>query len=135
MAASCNNVSTSVIAVPLHTYVHMSCYASRQGELLSCMPGSILLKALLPSITKMAQGHLLLAIILLLGAFAAVSGNRCTLEGPRADCGYLGIAESECLARSCCWNPTSDGLPWCHMPISEDDQCDDEGIRSDCGEN
>ncbi|EDQ90722.1 uncharacterized protein MONBRDRAFT_24380 [Monosiga brevicollis MX1] len=32
------------------------------------------------------------------------------------DCGYDGITEDECLQRSCCWNPTSHGIPECSIP-------------------
>jgi len=38
----------------------------------------------------------------------------CNAAGARRDCGYVGIDETECLSRACCWSPTSDGSPWCY---------------------
>lgn len=31
----------------------------------------------------------------------------------RSDCGFVGITESECASRACCWDPVNDGRPWC----------------------
>lgn len=32
------------------------------------------------------------------------------------DCGYLGISQSECINKGCCWQPTNDGSPYCTYP-------------------
>jgi len=37
----------------------------------------------------------------------------CDNNGNRRDCGYVGITEQECASRACCWDPTSNGTPWC----------------------
>lgn len=29
------------------------------------------------------------------------------------DCGYLGITQSECINKGCCWQPTNDNSPYC----------------------
>jgi glucoamylase len=29
------------------------------------------------------------------------------------DCGYLGISQSECISKGCCWQPTNDGSAYC----------------------
>jgi len=42
-----------------------------------------------------------------------VTNPFCNAAGSRQDCGYVGIDETECLSRACCWSPSSDGSPWC----------------------
>jgi len=48
----------------------------------------------------------------------------------RTDCGYIGIQQSECESKGCCWSPTDQEGPWCftaavestyelHAPLSE----------------
>ena len=38
-------------------------------------------------------------------------------EDERLDCGYMGIDESTCVSKGCCWTPTqAGGVPWCYKP-------------------
>src|SRR3989338_5604649 len=40
----------------------------------------------------------------------------CFPNNPRTDCGYSGINQQQCEAKSCCWapvNPNPANLPWC----------------------
>jgi CubicO group peptidase (beta-lactamase class C family) len=45
-------------------------------------------------------------------------GGQCDIEpGHKTDCGFKGITETECLARSCCWFPVPGNTtttPWCY---------------------
>ncbi len=34
-----------------------------------------------------------------------VRSQTCDANGPRTDCGYSGITQSECQAKGCCWSP------------------------------
>jgi len=58
-------------------------------------------------------------IVALAGAWGALgqSNERCAVDGPRTDCGWLGINELGCQARGCCWAPVFDSnspnKPWC----------------------
>lgn len=43
----------------------------------------------------------------------------CTLsDDQKADCGFMGINQQQCEAKSCCWKPANDlkGVPWCFYP-------------------
>ena len=49
------------------------------------------------------------------------SASNCTLELPRKDCGYVGIAEPQCLNIGCCWSPIQDNpdnKPWCAKRVA-----------------
>lgn len=54
-----------------------------------------------------------------LGLLAVCIAQSCTLsDDQKADCGYMGINQQQCEAKSCCWKPTNDlkGVPWCFYP-------------------
>ncbi len=55
---------------------------------------------------------------LLLLSSEAQRGAQCgQAESSRRDCGYMGITESGCGARGCCWTESnSPGVPWCYDP-------------------
>ena len=45
-----------------------------------------------------------------------VSSTSCGVDNSmKADCGYFGIQESDCLSKGCCWYAVNDGgkTPWC----------------------
>jgi len=39
--------------------------------------------------------------------------DKCSVDvSERRDCGYLGITQSQCEARGCCWRPAAPGQVW-----------------------
>lgn len=54
---------------------------------------------------------------------APSTAPQCQLPGERRqECGYLGITQGECEAKSCCWSPISGPVnyPWCFYPNDVD---------------
>ena len=41
--------------------------------------------------------------------------STCTVaDSEKVDCGFVGINQSQCETKGCCWVPSSkSGLPWC----------------------
>jgi glucoamylase len=37
----------------------------------------------------------------------------------RDDCGYIGITQSDCIEKSCCWQPTIDHSSYCTYPLTK----------------
>lgn len=37
----------------------------------------------------------------------------------RDDCGYIGITQTECIEKSCCWQPTNDNSAYCTYPLTQ----------------
>ena len=37
----------------------------------------------------------------------------------RNDCGYIGITQTECIEKSCCWQPTNDHSSYCTYPLNQ----------------
>jgi len=69
----------------------------------------------------MVAGVLFLAFL----ALTAAQNTTCDPNGPRTDCGFYGITQDQCQAKSCCWGPVfeADGsksgdTPWCFFPNS-----------------
>ncbi|CAD7697322.1 unnamed protein product [Ostreobium quekettii] len=58
-----------------------------------------------------------LAALAALSLAGAGSNERCVSDGPRRDCGWMGINDLACEARGCCWAPVFDSnapnRPWC----------------------
>jgi hypothetical protein len=44
--------------------------------------------------------------------------GKCSVSS-RTDCGWIGVGESTCEAKGCCWAPGSSGEPWCFYPASD----------------
>ncbi|KAI8597298.1 Six-hairpin glycosidase-like protein [Dissophora ornata] len=65
-------------------------------------------------ITILAAATLLKATL----ASPLVARTTCTnIEGIyRNDCGVVGTSQSSCSSNGCCWNPSTDGSPWCYYP-------------------
>ena len=65
----------------------------------------------------MNKGIICLSLILLT-SIAYCSSTECVAsEDERLDCGYMGIDQSKCEEKGCCWTPTSTGgVPWCYHP-------------------
>jgi glucoamylase len=63
----------------------------------------------------------LLAILGVLGTFAA----QCSLSDlEKVDCGYVGIDQSGCEAKGCCWATSSvSGTPWCFYGAGQSTSC------------
>jgi len=58
---------------------------------------------------------LLFRFICLCSIFAAIANADCVVKDyDKVDCGFNGITQSSCEAKSCCWaNSTTSGIPWC----------------------
>ncbi|ORX59825.1 Six-hairpin glycosidase [Hesseltinella vesiculosa] len=56
-------------------------------------------------------------------------------DSSRADCGYVGITQSICASRNCCWAPSStSGTPWCFFSNPTSTTCAvADASRTDCG--
>lgn len=58
---------------------------------------------------------------------AAGFSQQCDLQDQqKVDCGYMGIDQSGCQAKGCCWKPVFDysseklqGTPWCFYPSGQ----------------
>ena len=55
---------------------------------------------------------------LLIGTFftGMALAQSCEMEDPlKIDCGFMGIDQTQCEAKGCCWKPTNQlgGTPWC----------------------
>lgn len=53
-----------------------------------------------------------------------VSSTSCSVDNSmKADCGYFGIQESDCLSKGCCWYAVNDGgkTPWCYYGTQSTD--------------
>lgn len=70
---------------------------------------------------------------LIIGSLLTALGSTqsCSLaDSQKQDCGYLGINQSQCEAKGCCWRPVFDsekiptGTPWCFFPSSDPNPCD-----------
>jgi len=64
-------------------------------------------------------------IALFLCSIAVVSALNCAVnEYDKADCGFVGIDQSGCEAKSCCWAPSSiSGTPWCFKQAGAATSC------------
>jgi glucoamylase len=51
-------------------------------------------------------------------SFALICPDKSSANG-RSDCGYLGITQSECINKGCCWQPTNDNSAYCTYPNQE----------------
>ena len=52
--------------------------------------------------------------------WASASGPSCSVaDSDKVDCGYVGVTQSECEAKSCCWSPagTDSQTPWCFSSL------------------
>lgn len=50
----------------------------------------------------------------------------CTVDDPsKVDCGYVGVTQSLCEGKGCCWVPGAQGssTPWCFYPAGHTDVC------------
>lgn len=64
---------------------------------------------------------------LLVGSLVAAVGftQSCSLaDEQKVDCGYMGINQSQCEAKGCCWRPVFSeeklsGTPWCFFPSGQ----------------
>lgn len=61
------------------------------------------------------KSFIFVASFLVLGAEASKSLSCSIEDSQKIDCGYAGIDESACVAKSCCWSPAGDNssTPWC----------------------
>ena len=62
-----------------------------------------------------------LALLGVVGAFAA----QCSLSDyEKVDCGYVGIDQSGCESKGCCWqSSTTSGTPWCFYGAGQSTSC------------
>lgn len=57
--------------------------------------------------------------------WAAVHGDDCSVSNSdKQDCGFIGITESECTSKGCCWDSSvNDGTPWCFNKAGASSNC------------
>jgi len=60
----------------------------------------------------MKNNILLFLCLLPVISFALICPDKSSANG-RMDCGYLGITQSECINKGCCWQPTNDHSAYC----------------------
>ena len=67
----------------------------------------------------------LFLLSILLFVFIACCFADCTVSDPaKTDCGYMGINQAQCEAKSCCWvAAASSSVPWCFNPAGTTDIC------------
>ncbi|XP_055462993.1 trefoil factor 2-like [Psammomys obesus] len=70
------------------------------------------------------RGAHLLAVVLVLGLYALVEGQkpspcRCSRLAlyNREDCGFPGITSDQCFDMGCCFDSSVSGVPWCFYPL------------------
>jgi predicted small lipoprotein YifL len=72
---------------------------------------------------------LFLSMIVVLAMVAAVAATglrgTCSLsDSAKIDCGYLGITQTECQNKGCCWASSStSGTPWCFYESGVNPTC------------
>jgi hypothetical protein len=78
-------------------------------------------------------------IVLFLAALALAAPSRSsaancpTLASSKVDCGYIGITQSQCETKGCCWSPdySNSSVPWCFNSV---ENCPSEASsKVDCG--
>ncbi|XP_076414124.1 trefoil factor 2 isoform X1 [Peromyscus maniculatus bairdii] len=89
------------------------------------------------------RGAPLLAVVLVLGLYALVEGQKpspcqCSRMTPhnRKNCGFPGITTDQCFNLGCCFDSSIGGVPWCFHPLpkQESEQCVMEvSARKNCG--
>ena len=81
----------------------------------------------------MVKSTIFVAVLLVLAA-----AQECEIsEGLRADCGYMGIDQSKCEAKGCCWKPArlteeENDTPWCFFPKGQN-PCENISLSWDGG--
>ncbi|XP_011892745.1 PREDICTED: trefoil factor 1 [Cercocebus atys] len=64
---------------------------------------------------------LVLVSMLALGTLAQSQTETCTVAPrERNNCGFDGITPSQCASRSCCFDDSVRGVPWCFHPNTID---------------
>ena len=79
----------------------------------------------------------LLAAALTTQGQAYINARVCAVaDADKIDCGYLGINQSQCEDRDCCWQPLEEGsaTPWCfkNSDMMSESECNYED-KLDCG--
>lgn len=66
------------------------------------------------------------AFISLLSAIAVVSvvADCSVSDNSKVDCGYVGITQSSCQSKGCCWAENSNSaIPWCFYQSGANTNC------------
>lgn len=71
---------------------------------------------------------LLLAVLGVVGSFAA----QCSVaDYEKMDCGYVGIDQTGCEAKGCCWaSSTVSSVPWCFYQAGAVTSCFGYSVRN-----
>ncbi len=65
---------------------------------------------------------------------------QCDASKTKSDCGDASITAASCVAKGCCWQPTSiSNAPWCFYKVPSTsnklESCDANGPKAECGFN
>lgn len=56
----------------------------------------------------------LATVVLAAAAIVAVSADCAVSDASKVDCGYVGITQSGCESKGCCWQQSQNSaIPWC----------------------
>ncbi len=56
----------------------------------------------------------LFALLLVLGITNSTATDCTVSDSSKVDCGYMGIDQTTCQSKGCCWQQSSvSGVPWC----------------------
>lgn len=60
----------------------------------------------------------MLTLLLIIAAVVAKSfaADQCAVsDSDKVDCGFVGVQQSDCENKGCCWSPAGEGssVPWC----------------------
>lgn len=63
--------------------------------------------------------------ILVAVQIATINAAQCSVaDYDRVDCGYVGITQSQCQSKGCCWaSSTTNGIPWCFYQQGASTSC------------
>jgi glucoamylase len=72
----------------------------------------------------MASKLVIFASLALLNTVVAYSAQCSVSDYEKTDCGFVGITQSSCEAKGCCWaSSSSNGIPWCFYGAGASTSC------------
>jgi hypothetical protein len=79
-----------------------------------------------PSVVLLDSFTMKVSLVSLLSAVAvvAVAADCVVNDSSKADCGYVGITQSGCESKACCWQESSNSaVPWCFYQSGVNSNC------------
>jgi hypothetical protein len=67
----------------------------------------------------------------LFSVLSAAFASDCSVsDSAKVDCGYVGIDQSGCQSKGCCWaESSSNGVPWCFYQSGASTSCFGYNVR------